>query len=87
LEVLNAGKISEVVIVGMMSNMCIDTTVRACQNYGIKTTLVHDACAAKSIAFGNEEIPADIVHKVFMGAMDGMFAKVIDAETLLNSCE
>ena len=85
LEVLNAGKISEVVIVGMMSNMCIDTTVRACQNYGIKTTLIHDACAAKSIVFRNEEIPADIVHKVFMGAMDGMFAKVIDTETLLNS--
>lgn len=83
LKILDEENISEILIVGMMSNMCIDTTVRACQNYGIKVTVVQDACAAKSIIFRDEEIPADMVHKVFMGAMDGMFAKVIDTETLL----
>ena len=77
-------KISHVVIVGMMSNMCIDTTVRACQNYGIKVTLIHDACAAQPITFYNEVITADIVHKVFMGALDGMFADVIDTKSVLD---
>ncbi|WP_019553490.1 cysteine hydrolase family protein [Propionispira raffinosivorans] len=83
LKNLQQRKISHVVIVGMMSNMCIDTTVRACQNYGIKVTLIHDACAAKPITFYNEVITADIVHKVFMGALDGMFADVIDTKSVL----
>jgi Amidases related to nicotinamidase len=87
LRILNEKKISAVVIVGMMSNMCIDTTVRACKDYGIKVILIHDACAAKSIVFRNEKIPSDIVHKVFMGAMDEMFATVINTETLLSSYE
>jgi len=84
LKKLRQQKIHHVVVVGMMSNMCIDTTVRACQNYGIKVTLLHDACAAKPITFCNEMITADIVHKVFMGAMDGTFADVTDTKSIVD---
>lgn len=86
LKNLRQQKIDNVVIVGMMSNMCIDTTVRACQNYGIKVTLIHDACAAQPITFYNEVITADIVHKVFMGAMAEMFADVTDTEACIRLC-
>lgn len=81
-SILESQDIDHLVIMGMMSNMCVDTTVRACQDYGIGVTLVQDACAASEITFGGETIPADVVHKVFMGAVSGAFAKVIDASEL-----
>lgn len=77
---LQENNIKNVVIIGMMSNMCVDTTVRACQSHGIKVEVAQDACAALPITFGGEEFDAKTVHKVFMGALDGMFAKVVNTE-------
>lgn len=83
LKILQEINISNVVIIGMMSNMCVDTTVRACQSYGIKVTVAQDACAALPIKFGGEEFDANTVHKIFMGALDGTFAKVVNTEEII----
>nr|MCR5213051.1 isochorismatase family protein [Eubacterium sp.] len=32
-------EITDIVVAGMMSHMCVDTTVRACQDYGYNVTL------------------------------------------------
>jgi nicotinamidase-related amidase len=68
--------ITELVVCGMMSHMCIDTTVRACKDYGLNVTLLEDACATKSLAFQDKTIPAQTVHEVFMASLNGMFATV-----------
>lgn len=80
--VLQKNKISELIICGMMSHMCIDTTTRACMDYGIKVTLLEDACATKSLAFHDKTISAETVHSVFMASLNGMFAKVIKTNEL-----
>ncbi|MCL1941684.1 MAG: cysteine hydrolase [Synergistaceae bacterium] len=74
--------ITDVVICGMMSHMCIDTTVRACQDFGLNVTLLDDACATKDLKYGGETIPAQTVHKTFMASLNGVFADVMMADEL-----
>ncbi len=84
LEVLKTDGIQELVIAGMMSHMCIDTTVRAAQDYGYRVTLIEDACATKSLVYQDEIISADLVHKVFMASLQPVFAKVITTDTYVR---
>jgi len=77
LDILKENNITEVIICGMMSHMCIDTTVRACMDYGIKVVLLEDACATKNLMFRDSVIDAELVHNVFMASLNGMFARVI----------
>lgn len=86
LETLKELQITELVIAGMMSHMCIDTTVRACQNYGFKVTVIEDACTTKDLTFKGETIPAQVVHKTFMASLDSMFANVISLEDSPYKC-
>ena len=83
LELLRERGITDLVVCGMMSHMCIDTTVRACKDHGLKVTLLEDACATKDLAFGDEVIPAETVHRTFMAALNGMFANVITTQEYL----
>lgn len=77
LEILKENKIEELIICGMMSHMCIDTTTRVCMDYGIKVTLLEDACATKNLIFNEKTILAETVHDVFMASLNGIFAKII----------
>lgn len=79
LSILNDNDISNVVICGMMSHMCIDTTVRAAKDLGLNVTLIEDACATRDLVFDGCVIPAQTVHNTFMASLNGMFAKVVKA--------
>jgi nicotinamidase-related amidase len=78
-------EITELVICGAMSHMCIDTTVRAAKELGFKCILIADACATRNLKFGDEILPAQTVHSVFMAALDGTFATIMTAEEYLSS--
>ena len=70
-EYLQANGVEHIVIAGMMSHMCVDTTTRACQDYGYEVTVIEDACTTKSLNFKGKTIPAQIVHEVFMASLKG----------------
>lgn len=76
-DIIKSNSIDEIVICGMMSHMCIDTTTRACKDFGMKAILIDDACATKNLSWRNKAIPAEMVHDVFMASLNGMFANVI----------
>lgn len=76
--------ISRLVICGMMSHMCIDTTVRTAKRLGYEVLLLCDACATKDLIWNNAVIPAENVHATFMASLQGTFAKVIETKELLN---
>ena len=61
--------IDDVVIVGAMSHMCVDATVRAASDFGYKTTTIHDACATRDLEFGESTVPAAQVHATMMSAL------------------
>ncbi len=81
-EILSENGITDLVVCGMMSHMCVDTTVRACMDFGIKVTLLEDACATKNLVFKGKTIPAEVVQETFMASLSGMFASVIKTKDL-----
>jgi nicotinamidase-related amidase len=81
-ERLAAGDIDSLVVVGMMSSMCVDATVRAGSDLGLTMTVVHDGCAAPDLTFGETRVPGAVVHAAFMAALDGSYATVISADEL-----
>ena len=66
-----------------MNHMCIDATTRAASDFGYKTTVVHDACATRDLAFGGVTAPASQVHTVLMAALAFAYAQVISAQEYL----
>jgi len=76
--------VETIVFCGMMSHMCVDATVRAAFDKGYDCMVAHDACAAKSIIFGEVEAPSDHVHAAFMGALGAVYAKVLSAEEIAD---
>ena len=79
-EIIEEKGITELVVVGMMTHMCIDTTVRAAKDHGILVTLISDGCATRDLVFEGETIPAAWVQKSFMASLCGTFAQVVKAE-------
>jgi len=77
-DTLGSRGISNLVIVGAMSQMCIDATTRAAADLGYKVTVVHDACAARDAEFDGVAVPAAQVHAAFMSGLSGSYATVVD---------
>ena len=76
-EQLTAQNVEQLYICGMMSHMCIDTSVRAAKRLGYSVCVLEDACATKDLVWNGATIPADTVHKTFMAALSGTFAIVM----------
>lgn len=77
---LRRQQITQLVIAGMMTHMCIDTTTRAAADLGFQCLLAHDACATKSLSFGGTTVSAEHVQTSFLAALNGFFAKVLSVE-------
>jgi nicotinamidase-related amidase len=81
-EKLKSEGIKNLVVAGMMTHMCVDATVRHAADLGYKVTLLADACATRTQTFGGESIPARQVHGAFLAALNGFYAKVVNAHEL-----
>ena len=82
LEQLHSQDIDRLVIAGMMTQMCVDSTTRAAADLGFECLLAHDACATRQLAFGGEPVPADAVQRAFLAALNGLFARVQSAQDI-----
>lgn len=76
LEHLRKLDIEQLVIAGMMTQMCVDSTTRAAADLGFRCLLAHDACATRALAFGGASVSAENVQTAFLAALNGLFAKV-----------
>ncbi len=83
-EKLDESDIDMLIICGMMTHMCIDTTVRAAVNYGYSVELIEDACATRDLKWNENTIKAEQVQNTFMAALDGSFAKVLKADAWIK---
>ncbi len=79
-QVLDQKEIDELVVCGMMSHMCVDTTVRAAKDFDYKITVIENACTTRDLKWKTEIIPAETVHNSFMSALSGAFADVVSYE-------
>ena len=83
-ELLTGLEIKRLVVSGMMTFMCVDSTVREAFDLGYETYVAHDACAARKLQFGDLKIPANYVHGAFMAALGLRFAKILSADDFIR---
>ncbi len=77
LDELRRRNISHLQFCGMMTHMCIDSTVRAASDMGFQCTVVGDATATKDLIHGHVTVPAAHVQAAYLAGLSGLFAKVI----------
>jgi nicotinamidase-related amidase len=77
-------RIDSLVIVGMMTHMCIDTTTRAAYDLGYNSIVLEDCCATKDLRFRDRIVDSKDVQSAFLAAIDGTFARVIKSEEYLR---
>lgn len=75
---------SDLLIVGMMSSMCVDATVRAASDLGYTVTVAADACAAPDLEHDGVRVDGAQVHAAFMAALGSAYARVVPAAELLG---
>ena len=82
LEHLRGAGITNLVIAGMMTHMCVDTSTRAAADHGFSCSLAQDACATRTLSFNGVQVAAGDVQAAYLAALNGAFAKVAPASTL-----
>jgi nicotinamidase-related amidase len=81
---LQERKIEHLVIAGMMSHMCVDSTARAAKDLGYQLTIVSDACASKDLSLQGSEIPAQKIHESFMAGLNYFYADIKKSDELIQ---
>ncbi|WP_227938810.1 cysteine hydrolase family protein [Alkalihalobacillus deserti] len=81
---LKENGVTKLVIVGMMTHMCVDATVRAAMELGFESTLIEDACTTTDLAYQGKIVPAEQVHYAFISALNGIYANVISTEDFIQ---
>ena len=73
----------DVIVCGFMSHSSVSTTVRAAKDYGLRCTLVEDACATRDLPTPDGIIPAAQVQKTEMAIMNDNFATLTLTKNLI----
>jgi len=82
LEQLRAAGVSRLVFAGMMTHMCVDTTVRAAADLGFVCALAQDGCATRALQFDGRTVEAEQVQLSYLAGLNGAFASVKPAQAL-----
>lgn len=75
--------ITHLTFAGMMTHMCMDTTVRAAFDRGFDCTLAADACATRDLDINGTTVRADQVQQAFLAALNGVFAQVVSTKEIV----
>ena len=86
LECLQQRSVTGLVIAGAMTHMCVDATVRAAFDLGFKVTVLADACATRSLLYGDRAVAAADVHAAFLAALSSVYARVVPTTEWLDGC-
>lgn len=83
-SVLKDNNITDLIICGMMTNICVESTVRAAKDFGFNCTVISDACTTRDFQIYNRIIPAEQIHYSFIASMKYIGVKVIQSEEYLT---
>ncbi len=70
LDYLKSKNITDLVICGMMTHMCVDATSRAAKDFGFNIVLIGDACATKDQEINGQIVKAEEVQNSFLAALN-----------------
>lgn len=75
--------ITNLVICGMQTHMCVEAATRAASDLGYQVTLVRDACATKDLDYHGTMITAEQVHASTLKTLDRNYARVVDTPSFI----
>lgn len=87
LNYLQSKKIKNLVITGMMTDVCVESTTRAAFDFGFSNTVIGDATATRNRELNGEVIKAEEVQRSFLAgisALGNLYARVINAKEFLS---
>jgi nicotinamidase-related amidase len=84
---LKSMDITDLVICGMMTHMCVDSTTRAAKDFGFNCVVIGDATATKDLEINGERVRANEVQKSFLAALNNIFSSITTAKQYLESAE
>jgi len=76
--------ITDLVICGMMTHMCVDTTTRAAKDFGFNCILIGDACATRDLELNGQKVKAKEVQLSFLAALNNFFSNVKSTKQYLD---
>lgn len=77
---LDSQEIEHVIMMGMATNYCVDTTVKVAFELGYHVSVIENA----TTTFDEEDMTADQLVKHYKSIWNGRFAQVADLETILK---
>jgi nicotinamidase-related amidase len=83
LEHLQGAGVERLVLCGMMTHMCVDAGMRAAADFGYPVLLAADACATRSLTYGDVKVTADHVQAAFLAALKS-YGQVLQTEEILE---
>lgn len=84
LDYLKENEVTEVVITGMMTHMCVDATTRAAFDFEYKCIVIDDACASRDLEINGKTVKAEDVHNAFLAALAFFYAEIKNTEEFLS---
>ncbi len=84
LDYLKNENITDLVICGMMTHMCVDATTRAAKDFGFNIVLIGDACATKSQEINGQVVKAEEVQKSFLAALNYFYSSIMTTQQYLD---
>jgi len=84
LDYLKDKNITDLVICGMMTHMCVDATARAAKDFEFNIILIGDACATKDQEINGQIVKAEEVQKSFLAALNYFYTTVKTTQQYLD---
>lgn len=87
LEYLRTNKITDLVICGMMTHMCVDSSTRAAKDFGFDCTVIGDACATKDLQVNENTAETKDVQTAFLSALNYYYSIVLDTDEYIENMQ
>lgn len=87
LNYLQSNKIKNLVITGMMTDVCVESTTRAAFDFGFNNLIIGDATATRNRELNGEMVKAADVQKSFLAgisALGNLYARIMNTNEFLK---
>ena len=84
LDYLKLNNITDLVICGMMTHICVDATTRAAKDFGFTCAVIGNACATRDLEIQGKKVAASEVQKSFLAALNYFYSTVKNTQEYLD---